>query len=130
MESNRQKKIAALLQKDLVDTLQGAAREGGLTGVLISVTKVNVAVDLSLARVYLSIFPSDKSKELVDGIQSNAPLIKHELAMKVKNQLRKMPELEFKLDDSLDYIEKIDDSLSGNENPIENPDLLQKRKKL
>ena len=130
MESNRQKKIAALLQKDLVETLQGAAREGGLTGVIISVTKVNVTVDLSLARVYLSIFPSDKSKALIEGIQSNAPLIKHELAMKVKDQLRKMPELEFKLDDSLDYIEKIDDSLSGSEDPITNPDLLQKRKKI
>lgn len=130
METNRQKKIGALLQRDLVAVLQGAAREGGLQGVLISVTKVSVTVDLSMAKVYLSIFPSDKSSELLEGIQSNAPLIKHELAMKVKNQLRRMPDLEFFLDDSLDYIENIDKSLDGTENPIANPDLLQKRKKI
>ncbi len=130
MESNRQKKIAALLQKDLVGVLQGAAREGGLHGVLISVTKVSVTVDLSIARVFLSIFPSEKAQELIEGISSNAPLIKHDLALKVKDQLRKMPSLEFQLDDSLDYIEKIDNSLNGDENPITNPGLLQKRKKI
>ena len=58
MESNRQKKIAGILQEDLVDVLQRAASEGGLKGILISVTKVNVTVDLSIAKVYLSIFPN------------------------------------------------------------------------
>ena len=128
-ESNRQKKIAGVLQKDLVDILQGAARTGGLTNVIISVTKVNVTVDLSLAKIYLSIFPHNKSKELLEGITSNAPLIKHELAQRVRYQLRKVPDLSFYVDDSLEYIENIEKSLKGENNPIEDPDLLDKRKK-
>lgn len=129
METNRQKKIAGVLQKDLVDVLQNAAREG-LKGVLISVTKVNVTSDLGEAKVYLSIFPSDKSKELLKGIISNTPLIRHELAQRTKNQLRRMPNLSFFIDDSLDYIDGIDNALKGKEeNPIENRDLLEKRQK-
>jgi ribosome-binding factor A len=129
MESNRQKKIASVLQTDLVDVLQGAATRGGLYGVIISVSKVTVTVDLSIAKVYLSIFPNNKSKELIEGIRSNAHLIKHELAQRTRNQLRRMPGLEFFIDDSLEYIEQIEKSLKGSNNPIENPDLLNKRKK-
>lgn len=129
METNRQKKIAGVLQKDLVDVLQSAAREG-LKGVLISVTKVNVTSDLGEAKVYLSIFPSHKSAELLNGIISNTPLIRHELALRTKNQLRRMPNLAFFIDDSLDYIDGIDNALRGKEeNPIENRDLLDKRQK-
>lgn len=129
METNRQKKIAGVLQKDLVDVLQHAAREG-MKGVIISVTKVTVTTDLSIAKVYLSVFPKEKRKDVIDGIKSNAPLIKHELAQRTRNQLRRMPELTFYLDDSLDYIENIDQSLRGDvENPIKNPDLLSKRQK-
>lgn len=128
-ESQRQKKIGSVLQRDLVDVLQKAATQGGLQGILISVTKVKVTVNLSVAKVYLSIFPNDKGKELIQGIKSNAPLIKHELAQRTKNQLRRMPELQFYLDDSLEYIDKIDKSLKGEENPLKKPDLLDKRKK-
>ena len=129
MESQRQKKIASVLQRDLVEVLQGAATQGGMKGILISVTKVNVTVDLSIAKVYLSIFPIDKGVELLEGIQSNAPLIKHELSQRTKHQLRRMPQLIFYIDDSLEYIDQIDKSLKRTENPIENPDLLEKRKK-
>ncbi|MDB2492980.1 30S ribosome-binding factor RbfA [Flavobacteriaceae bacterium] len=129
MESQRQKKIASVLQRDLVEVLQGAATQGGMKGILISVTKVNVTVDLSIAKVYLSIFPIDKGAELLEGIKSNAPLIKHELSQRTKHQLRRMPQLIFYIDDSLEYIDQIDKSLKGIENPIENPDLLEKRKK-
>ncbi len=129
MEGNRQKKIASVLQTDLVDVLQGSATRGGLYGVIISVSKVTVTVDLSVAKVYLSIFPNNKSKELIEGIRSNAHLIKHELAQRTRNQLRRMPDLEFFIDDSLEYIEQIEKSLKGTNNPIENPDLLDKRKK-
>ena len=80
MESQRQKKIASVLQRDLVEVLQGAATQGGMKGILISVTKVNVTVDLSIAKVYMSIFPINKGAELLEGIKSNAPLIKHELS--------------------------------------------------
>ena len=129
MESQRQKKIASVLQRDLVEVLQGAATQGGMEGILISVTKVNVTVDLSIAKVYLSIFPIDKGAELLEGIKSNAPLIKHELSQRTKHQLRRMPQLIFFIDDSLEYIDQIDKSLKGIENPIDNPDLLEKRKK-
>ena len=129
MESQRQKKIASVLQRDPVEVLQGAATQGGMKGILISVTKVNVTVDLSIAKVYLSIFPIVKGTELLEGIKSNAPLIKHELSQRTKHQLRRMPQLIFYIDDSLEYIDQIDKSLKGIENPIENPDLLEKRKK-
>ncbi|WP_422858161.1 30S ribosome-binding factor RbfA [Flagellimonas sp. S174] len=129
MESQRQRKIAGIIQQDVVDILQRAATDGGMQGTLISVTKVNVTVDLSIAKVYISIFPNDKDGELLKGIQSNQTLIRHELAQRTKNQLRRVPELLFFLDDSLDYIDEIEKSLKGEENPIENRDLLDKRKK-
>lgn len=129
MESNRQKKIASVLQSDLVNVLQGAAKQGGMCGVIISVSKVNVTVDLSIAKVYLSIFPNAKAQELIEGIRSNAPLIKHEIAQRTRNQLRRMPELKFFIDDSLEYIDQIEKSLKGEDDPINNPDLLGKRKK-
>ena len=130
METNRQKKIAGVIQKDLVDVLQSAARDG-VKGVLISVTKVQVTSDLSQAKVFLSIFPNAKRDELLEGIKSNAPLIRHELAQRTKNQLRRVPSLAFFVDDSLDYIENIDASLKGkDEDPIKNPDILPKRRKL
>jgi ribosome-binding factor A len=129
MESNRQKKISGILQEDLVDVLQGAASSGGLKGVIISVTKVKVTVDLSIAKVYLSIFPNKDAKTLLEGIRSNTPLIRHELAQRTRHQLRRMPQLEFFIDDSLEYMDGIERSLKGGDNPIENPDLLGKRKK-
>ncbi len=129
METQRQKKIAGVIQKDIVDILQRAAIDGGLKGVLISVSKVAVTTDLSIAKVYVSIFPAKDAKELLEGIQSNQPLIKHELSQRTRNQLRRVPELLFFLDDSLDYIENIEKSLKGEENPVKNPDLLEKRKK-
>ncbi len=128
MESNRQKKIGGLLQQDLVDVLQGAAR-GGMQGVIISVSKVKVTVDLSIAKVYLSVFPNDKAQELLEGIRSNTPLIRHEMSQRTRHQLRRMPHLEFFIDDSLEYIDGIERSLKGEDNPIIDPELLEKRKK-
>lgn len=129
METNRQKKIGALLQNDLVDILQGEIRKNGINNLIISISKVNVTTDLSIAKVHLSVFPTDKAPEILAAIKTNTPLIKHDLAQRVKNQLRKVPNLSFYIDDSLDYIENIDNALKGNENPITNPDLLEKRKK-
>lgn len=129
METNRQKKIGALLQNDLVDILQGEVRKNGMTNLIISVSKVNVTSDLSIAKVFLSVFPSEKSGEILTAVKSNAPMIKHDLAQRVKNQLRKVPNLIFYIDDSLDYIENIDKALKGEENPVQNPELLEKRKK-
>ncbi|PCJ91889.1 MAG: ribosome-binding factor A [Flavobacteriaceae bacterium] len=130
METQRQKKIGGVLQKDLADILQRAATDGGLKGTLISISKVSVTTDLSIAKVYVSIFPTKNAVELLEGIKSNQPLIKHELAQRIKNQLRKTPKLLFYLDDSLEYIENIEKSLKGDENPMEDRDLLEKRKKI
>lgn len=128
-ETNRQRKIASVIQKDLVDVLQKAAQDG-MKGVIISVSKVHVTSDLGIAKAYLSIFPSEKRDEIVKGITANAHLVRHELAKRTRNQLRRMPELLFFGDDSLDYIEDIDKSLRGDDvNPINNPDILPKRQK-
>lgn len=118
MESNRQKKISKILQQDLADILQGAARKGGLRGIIISISKVSVTTDLSIAKVYLSVFPSDKGEEILAGIKANTLLIKHEVSQRTKHQLRRTPNFMFFIDDSLDYIEKIDQSLKGVDNPI------------
>jgi len=128
-ESQRQKKVAGVLQEDLAEILQRAAVDGGLKGVIMSVSKVRVTVDLSIAKVYLSIFPTDKGEELLEGIRSNKALIRHEMSQRTRHQMRRMPELLFYLDDSLEYIQNIEDSLEGKDNPIENRDLLDKRKK-
>jgi|SRR5690554_1642172 ribosome-binding factor A len=130
METNRQKKIGALLQNDLVDILQGEIRKNGITNLVISVSKVSVTSDLSIAKVFLSIFPNEKAPELLAAIRSNTPLIKHDLAQRVKLQLRKVPNLVFQIDDSLEYLEGIDNALKGKENPIENRELLVRRKKI
>jgi ribosome-binding factor A len=129
METNRQKKIGGVIQKDLVDILQGEVRKNGINNLVISVSKVSVTTDLSVATVYLSIFPQEKAKETLEGIKSNSTLIKHDLSQRVRLQLRRVPNLVFFIDDSLDYIEKIDNALAGKENPIENRDLLEKRRK-
>ncbi|MCF6223170.1 MAG: 30S ribosome-binding factor RbfA [Flavobacteriaceae bacterium] len=128
METNRQKKIAGVIQKDLVDILQSAARDG-MRGVVISVSKVSVTSDLGQAKAYLSIFPSSKKEEIMKGIISNTVMIRHALAIRTKNQLRRMPELLFFIDDSLDYIENIDDALKGKDDPIQNPETVNKKKK-
>ena len=72
METNRQKKIAGLLQEDLGDILGRAVQSGGFTNLIISVTKVSITVDLTLAKVYLSVFPNERAKEIISAIQSNS----------------------------------------------------------
>ncbi len=129
VESNRQKKIAGVLQNDLANVLQNMLREMGQQGILISVSKVSVTVDLSIAKIYVSVFPPDKAVKLVNELNELKPKIKHQIAQLTKNQFRKMPDLSFFNDDSLEYIEAIDKAVKGEENPINNPDLLPKRKK-
>lgn len=109
MESTRQAKIARLLQKELSEIFR---RQTAKThGVIVSVSNVRVTPDLSIARVYLSVFPSEKGEEILSSITASAKTIRYELAQAVRFQLRKTPELSFYLDDSLDYIERIDDLL-------------------
>ncbi|MFG6397672.1 MAG: 30S ribosome-binding factor RbfA [Muribaculaceae bacterium] len=109
MESTRQAKIARLIQKELSEILR--LETAKTHGILVSVSSVKVSPDLSIARAYLSIFPSAKGQEILDNINRNARTIRYELAQRVRFQLRKTPELTFHLDDSLDYIENIDNLL-------------------
>lgn len=110
METTRQAKIARLLQKELSEIFR---RQTAKThGVLVTVTAVRVSPDLSIARVYLSVFPGDKAAEMIESINRSAKTIRYELASRVRFQLRKTPELAFHLDDSLDYIDNIDHLLA------------------
>ena len=106
MESNRQAKIARLIQKELSEIFRQQTAK--THGVLVSVSAVRVSPDLSIARAYLSVFPSDKGQGMIDSINKSAQTIRYELAQRVRYQLRKTPALQFYLDDSLDYIENID----------------------
>lgn len=128
-ETNRQKRIAAVLQEDLANVLQNMLRERGQQGIIISVSKVNVSPDLSVAKVLVSIFPSDKAKALTEELNTIKGGIKHQVAQLTKHQLRKMPDLNFYIDDSLEYIEQIEKAIKGEENPLKNPEILPKRKK-
>lgn len=109
MESTRQAKIARLLQKELSEIFRQQTAK--MRNVIVSVSAVRVTPDLSIARAYLSVFPSDKAAEILESISKSAKTIRYELAEKVRYQLRKTPELQFYLDDSLDYIENIDNLL-------------------
>lgn len=110
MENKRQQKIARMLQKELSEIFR--RQTAALGGVLVSVSAVRVTPDLSLAKVYLSIFPSERAAEILDNIKAQTKTVRYDLAQAVKSILRKCPDLQFYLDDSLDYIENIDRLLS------------------
>lgn len=105
--STRQQKINKQLQKDLADIFQQQGMQA-YNGALISVTGVRITPDLSIAKVYLSIFPSAKVKEVMELVSENNKSIRGELGRRVRHQLRIVPELTFYVDDSLDYVERID----------------------
>ncbi|WP_298073215.1 30S ribosome-binding factor RbfA [uncultured Bacteroides sp.] len=109
METTRQNKIARLLQKELGDIF--LLQTKSMHGVLVSVSAVRISPDMSIARVYLSIFPSEKGEELIKNVNANMKSIRYELGTRVRFQLRIIPELKFFLDDSLDYLERIDELL-------------------
>lgn len=98
-----------MLQKELSLIFQSQTRM--MHGVMVSVTRVKISPDLSVCTAYLSIFPSNKGEDLLKNIQTNEKTIRYELGTRVRNQLRIIPELRFFIDDSLDYIEHIDELL-------------------
>ena len=110
MDSTRQLKIGRLLQKDLGELIQ---RQGlqAYDGAMVSVTTVRVSPDLSFAKVYVSIFPSAKAKEVKVKLDEHVKMLRFELGQRVRHQLRIVPELAFYIDDSLDYVERIDNLL-------------------
>ena len=113
MQQARLEKIARLVQKELSEIFRLETAKIG--NILVSVSSVRVSPDLSIARVYLSVFPSDKAQEIITNVNTNEKGIRYALAQKVRYQLRKCPELTFYLDDSLDYIDHIDSLLHKSE---------------
>lgn len=109
METTRQNKIARLIQKELSDIF--LLQTKAMHGVLVSVSVVRISPDMSYVRVYLSVFPSERSEEIVKNINDNMKSIRFELGNRVRHQLRIIPELKFFVDDSLDYAAHIDELL-------------------
>jgi len=111
MESQRQQKISKLLQKDLGEIFQIELRH--ITrGAMVTVTKVHVTPDLSSAKIFLSLFATKDSEELMKNIKKHTSEIRGKLGKRVRHQLRVIPELHFYLDDSLDYIQNIENLLN------------------
>ena len=108
--STRQSKVSRLIQKELGELFQ---RESHMLapGKLITVTVVRISPDLSFAKVFLSIFPSDSQEKILQNIADNNKSIRMDLGRRIKNQVRIIPELSFEIDDSMDYFEKIDNLL-------------------
>ncbi|KAA6301417.1 MAG: Ribosome-binding factor A [Candidatus Ordinivivax streblomastigis] len=110
MEGTRLQKIERLIQKDLSEIFLLQTKQ--MPGVMVSVTRVRISPDLSVAKAYLSIFPSEKGKELLDNINQNKKSVRYELGLRIGKQVRRIPELAFFLDDSVDYLENIDHLLN------------------
>jgi ribosome-binding factor A len=113
MESKRQEKISKLLQKDLSQILQLDSKSL-YSGAMITVTKVSVTPDLAFAKTFVSIFaPGADTAVILERIKENTKKTRHKLASRIKNQLRVVPDLQFHIDDSLDYIENIENLLKN-----------------
>lgn len=111
MDTTRQNKISKLIQKELADIFLQDSNP--VYDCMITVTKATITKDLSIARAYLSIFNADDSKATLKQIRTNTKDIRFRMGQKVKNQLRIVPSLEFFIDDSLDYIENIENLLKS-----------------
>lgn len=109
MKPTREEKISRMLQKEFGDIFLLYAKK--MQGIIISVSDVNVSPDFSLARVYLSIFPNEKAQDVFSLINIDQKSLRFELGKRIKDSLRIVPEIAFVLDDSLNYLEKIDNLL-------------------
>ncbi len=111
METKRQNQISRLIQKELSEMLRLQTAQS--RGLIVSVSKCYISPDLSICRVYLSVFPSEKAEDVVKNVNDNQRQVRYELGKRMRFQLRIIPELKFFLDDSLDYAEHIDELLKG-----------------
>lgn len=110
MDSTRQMKVNELLRREMSGIFQLKGRS--LFGPeLISITEVRISPDLSIARVYLSIFPPNNKAAIMKAVSEQNATLRYELGNRVRNQLRKIPELHFFLDDTLDQLDRIDSLL-------------------
>ena len=105
METTRQNKVCRLIQKELSEIF--LLQTKAMNGVLVSVSAVRISPDMSIVRAYLSVFPSTRAEEIVKNINNNSKGIRR----RVRHQLRIIPELKFFVDDSLDYVDRIDELL-------------------
>ena len=119
MQGTRLEKIARLIQKELSELFR--AETAKTRGTIVSVSSVRVSPDLSIARVYLSVFPSDQGAAVIKNVNDNEKTVRYNLAQRVRFQLRRTPELVFYLDDSLDYIEHIDQLLQADKDSRTTP---------
>ena len=111
METTRQQKVARQIQRDIADIFQ---KEGAhlVRGLLVTVTTVRVSPDLGYAKIYVSVFPFERNPELLATLEENNWFIRRQLGTRIRNQQKVVPELQFFLDDSLEYIENIDQALN------------------
>ena len=109
-ESTRQLKVAKELQRDIAEIIRSKGM-AMFDGALVSVSGVKVSPDLSVARIYVSIFPSEKAEKVMGILEENARALSGELGNRVAKQLRIVPEISFFLDNSLDYVEHIEELL-------------------
>lgn len=109
-QTQRQQKISRQIQRDIAEILQ---RDGShiLKGALVTVTTVRISPDFGYAKVYFSIFPFSRNEEVMSSLEQNNWFLRRELGKRIRNQLKVVPELQFFLDDSLEYIENIDSLL-------------------
>ena len=128
-ETPRQKKINTFIQHEIAYLLQDAIRKSGVTNLMVSVTKVKVVPDISMAKVYVSIFPNNKVDLYIENLKKNKNQLRYDLSQKMKGQLRKVPVLNFYHDESLGYIEKIDKELNNGEDPLKKLSSLEPRQK-
>ena len=110
MENTRQQKIARQIQRDIAEIFRKEAA-AIVKGVMTTVTAVRVSPDFGYAKIYVSIFPFDRSETVLEALRTNNWLIRKALVQRVRNQLKNVPEIEFFIDDSLEYIENIDNLL-------------------
>lgn len=110
MDSTRQQKIARLIQRDIAEILQKDLADT-IRGKLVTVTNARISPDLAYAKIYISVFPFEQSNAMLEAIKEKAWLVRRLLGTRIRNQLKIVPELEFFIDDSLEYIENIDNLL-------------------
>jgi ribosome-binding factor A len=109
--STRQNKVSKQIQKDMAEILQSQKNLVAL-GKMLTVTSVRISADLSVARIYISVFPSADSDQIIKTLNEHINHFRNELGRRIRYQLKKVPELGFFLDDSLDYLENIENILN------------------
>lgn len=113
METTRQQKIARQIQRDVAEIFRKEAAPA-LLGTLVTVTAVRVSPDFG-AKIYVSVFPFERSGEVMSSLEASTRLVRGALGQRIRNQLRNVPEIQFFLDDSLEYVEQIDRALRSDQ---------------